>query len=250
MGVAIGSFAIAPMPAHPDTKTALKTGKADLILKDPLQNYLSHPDRFLAFVGKITPSSVVTVNVENKSANCPGGKAAVTITALRESWKVAHKKDFRDAAQTAPNGYVLAQIDVANCDFLRLQIPTGHRAYWVVNLDQNLMFQSHFIDVGPSASPSVAIDRTPTGWTYVECPQSHKFNDDESAVQTRSNVCYAHDDNINILATSQGTQLPRKTLRSRNLAATVHLVTDIPEPQKDQLIWIVCADGCCYADER
>jgi hypothetical protein len=234
------------------------TKKRDLALARTLSNYLSAPDAFASFVSPLTRMTGAAVTVNVASTGCASQYAKVTITPFRESWKVRHKKDFRDAAKSAPNGYILAQIDVDDCDFTRIGLRAGRRAYWVVNLDADLLFTSHFIDVGlrnpPAGTQPQATDLTAgQRWSYGECPQEHTFGAEAAAVQSRANVCYAHDSDATLLAQAstmgspiRGT-LHRKTIRGAS-GKTVHLVTDVDVPLKDQFLWIVCADGCCYAD--
>jgi len=243
----VGAFAFARTGSRAGL-AATKTKKKDLILPRALSNFTATAagaSAFRDFYTPLTPGSPYTVAVATSSTSC--AKSNVTITPLSESWKVAHKKDFRDKANTAPNGYILARIDAADCDFERIGLKAGRRAYWVVNIDDNLILTSHFVDVGKSnatsSDPAEATDLLPkTLWAYSECPQSHTFGDDASAVQSRANVCYAHD--------AQSTKVANRKEFTGASGSKVYLVTDINDPPADQFVWIVCADGCCYADTR
>jgi hypothetical protein len=230
------------------------SSKSDLVLKRSLTDYIANPTAFRDFYSAISDGNgAPSITVATGDPLCK--TSTVTITPLKESWKVAHKKDFRDGFPgTAPYGYILARIDAATCDFTRIGLKAGRRAYWVVNLDNNLILTSHFIDVGPSNPPTGATAEAkpllPNQLlAYAECPQPHGFTDDAAAVQPRANVCWAHDGEKEFQSRVGRRKVYTRTTFTSE-AGEVHLITDITDPPRDQFVWIVCADGCCYADTR
>jgi len=169
--------------------------------------------------------------------------AIVTIWAIKDSKELGHRKSYRNGRQSLT--YVIGRIEVTGCDFVEIGLKRGRRAYWVVEPDDDLILTSHIVDVGPIASPTdpeKEVDLTKDApWGFYECPQQHSsLKDDDAAVQPRSKVCVIHDD-ARVLAARGRPQIfaaARATLAKR------------VDPPLDPYLWILCADGCCYAGKE
>jgi hypothetical protein len=180
------------------------------------------------------------------SNRCDTGKqdAVITIWATKDSHTLAHKGTFR--SKQASHTWIVGRMEVTGCDFVELGLSRGHRAYWVVEPDDDdLTLRSHFIDVG-GIGGSATQEKDLTAdirWTFAGCPQEHaSINTDQAAVQPRSAVCTIHD-GASIVAASRNPQADMAKMTKAALADRV-------DPPSDPFIWIVCADECCYASQE
>lgn len=238
----------------------------ELDLLEPLDKSVG-TGRFRDFANKIALGAVPNPPIppfetpeDPTTAHCTAGKtkSTITVSALLNSNKISHKGDYR--RKRVSHGYALARIEVADCDFAEVGLPKGHRGYWVVDVDLQLMFRSHIVDVGlvsdqggPNAGPE--IDRTKElnqRLGFVECPQEHTIGTDLAWVQPRYQVCWVHDP-LGTRAFDADHPKPQPvSVRGKTVA---NLVRGLPAAPRrpfggdyDPLLWVVCADGCCYAD--
>lgn len=241
----------------------------ELEVKGGLGTILQTKGDFRALANPI-PGFATPAKPVPSSSGCIGGatQARVTVTALLNSNKIDHKGDYR--SKKTSHSYVLARIDVTDCNFEEYGIEAGHRAYWVVEPDPNqLLMRTHIVDVGLTADQNKPESDLPAEKEYAknqhfsfsECPQRHSLGYDGSLVATRADVCTTHDNlsqaALDRLGEAVGLHPPvkRDTIRAGgHIIAKVLPVTFRARAQRpayaadDPLLWIVCSDGCCYAD--
>jgi hypothetical protein len=233
--------------------------KKDLELPVPLSSYLTPPStKFRTWVS--TKAATPTASNPQKqkvitTSNCTGGAkyATVTVTALDASHTIGHRGEYDRSPNgyATLNGFALAKIDVSGCDYDFIGLKNGHTAYLVVALDPNHNFAAHIIDVTGTTDVDLTYGHW---WTFAECPEQHNINTDIGDVLTRDFVCQAH---YLALVPDKDRKKPNRPLDSIVVEGKVaaFLETQInPFASRggadgDPLVWIVCADGCCYIDQ-
>jgi hypothetical protein len=184
---------------------------------------------------------------------CDGSntQSQVQVTAEQGVSKLPHKGTYRINKKSFT--YVLARIDVTDCDFTPLGIPRGHRAYWVVEPDEYLILRSHIVEVGlsnpPTGTPAYQEQdlTTASPWTFSECPQSHNLKDEIGSMVPRRLVCSVHEDpRLEKAKSPKDTADAIRQIFSRTKQRGANLFLE--DDGDDILLWIVCADGCCYAN--
>ncbi len=255
MNARILGLSISPLVAG--VATLLVSASPPVYTKNPLHGSLAdwlsgnasgHSiGAFRAFADSLeltaTPPTSPQSHPEDSGVCNPGKSSAqVTVTAIKDSHVLAHHGTYRKPGQSFT--YVLARIDVADCNLTKFGVTRGHRAYWVVEPDEYLILRSHFVDVGLSSPPSGSPPyqegdlAAASRWSYAECPQSHtKLKDDQAALISRRLVCSVHDNDRVRQASTE---------REAALAARALLPVKL-DSGDDLFLWIVCADGCCYA---
>lgn len=258
--VATGSFDQTASRLSPVKALEVPGGLSTILQTKGAFRALANPIPGFATPAKPVPSSTGCVGAAQD--------AMVTITALVNSNKIDHKGDYR--SRRASHSYVLARIDVTDCNFEEYDIPAGHRAYWVVEPDEKqLLLRSHIIDVGLTAEqnnpePSIPDPETEVArsqhLSFSECPQRHALGYDGALVAFRADVCTLHDSlsqtALNRLGATVDLSAPvkRDTIRVHgHIIATVlrgafKRTRGPAYAPSDPLLWIVCSDGCCYAD--